>query len=120
MGVLKYKGYIGSVEFSEEDDCLFGKVQGLKKVHIGYEGNTIQELRKDFMAGIDDYLEMCKESGTKPLKPYSGKFVVRMTSDLHSRVAAMAEATGTTINEFVNRAVKNELDHNSVLLYSHF
>ena len=29
MGQLKYKGYTGSVEFSDEDNCLFGKVQGL-------------------------------------------------------------------------------------------
>lgn len=109
MGILKYKGYTGSVEFSEEDDCLFGKVQGLKKVHIGYEGNTISELRKDFMEGIDDYLEMCKESGIEPAKPYSGKFVIRMTSDLHSRLADVAAATGTTINNFVNRAIEKEL-----------
>ena len=27
MGYLKYKGYTGSVEFSEEDDCLFGRVK---------------------------------------------------------------------------------------------
>ena len=27
MGYLKYKGYTGSVEYSEEDKCLFGKVQ---------------------------------------------------------------------------------------------
>lgn len=30
MGQLKYKGYTGSVEYSAEDECLFGKVQGLK------------------------------------------------------------------------------------------
>ena len=28
MGYLKYKGYTGSVEYSEEDKCLFGKAQG--------------------------------------------------------------------------------------------
>ena len=27
MGYLKYKGYTGSVEYSEEDKCLFGKVR---------------------------------------------------------------------------------------------
>ena len=29
MGFMKYKGYTGSVEYSEEDNCLFGKVQGM-------------------------------------------------------------------------------------------
>ena len=48
MGFFKYKGYSGSVEFSPEDNCLFGKVQGLHKATILYEGNSVDELRKDF------------------------------------------------------------------------
>lgn len=111
MGYLKYKGYTGSVEFSTEDNCLFGKVQGLHNTLISYEGTTIAEIRKDFEEAIDNYISSCKERGIEPAKPYSGKFVVRMSSDLHSRVAAMAEATGTTINDFINNAVTRELEH---------
>ena len=40
MGYLKYKGYTGSVEYSEDDKCLFGKVQGMAKGNITYEGAT--------------------------------------------------------------------------------
>ena len=50
MGQLKYKGSSGSVEYSEEDSCLFGKVLGLKKDCITYEGETISELKSDFEA----------------------------------------------------------------------
>lgn len=32
MDYLEYKGYKGSIEYSKEDDCLFGKVQGLGKM----------------------------------------------------------------------------------------
>jgi hypothetical protein len=31
MDFLEYKGYKGSVEYSKEGNCLFGKVQGLSK-----------------------------------------------------------------------------------------
>ena len=41
MGYLKYKGYTGSVEYSEDDKCLFGKVQGMAKDNITYEGATL-------------------------------------------------------------------------------
>ena len=27
---MEYKGYIGSVEFSEADQIIFGKVQGMR------------------------------------------------------------------------------------------
>jgi len=109
MDYLEYKGYKGSVEYSKEDNCLFGKVQGLSKELITYEGQTLDELRKDFEEGVDSYLEYCKEEGIVPAKPYSGKLNLRMSSELHSRVAAIVAATGTTINDFINNAIKNEL-----------
>ena len=60
MDNLEYKGYKGSVEYSKEDNCLFGKVQGMSKALILYEGQTLDELRKDFEDGIDSYIEGCK------------------------------------------------------------
>lgn len=114
MGYMKYKGYTGSVEYSDEDDCLFGKVQGLHGTLISYEGSTVDEIREDFKGAVDDYLESCRERGVEPARPYSGKFVVRMASDLHGRIAALADATGTTINEIINRAVRHELEHSVI------
>lgn len=63
MEYLKYKGYTGSVEYSEADQCLFGKVQGLTKDLITYEGSTIEELTKDFEGAVDDYLALNEEKG---------------------------------------------------------
>ena len=37
MSLLNYKGYTGSVEFSQEDNCLYGKVLGMKKDCISYD-----------------------------------------------------------------------------------
>ncbi|MDE5874925.1 MAG: type II toxin-antitoxin system HicB family antitoxin [Muribaculaceae bacterium] len=111
MGYLKYKGYSGSVEFSEEDDCLFGEVQGLKNNLISYEGSTIDELRKDFIESIDFYLDSCSSRNIEPEKPYSGSFMVKMSADLHRRLANMAESTGISINDFISKAVSNELNH---------
>lgn len=111
MGQLKYKGYIGSVEYSEEDNCLYGKVLGMNKDLISYEGDTVADLKKDFEGAIDDYLASCKDRGVEPRKPFSGKLNLRMPSELHSRVAAMAANTGTTINDFINKAIAKEIEH---------
>lgn len=115
MGQLKYKGYTGSVEFSDEDNCLFGKVQGLHGTLISYEGTTIDEIRSDFEGAINDYLASCKSRGISPAKPYSGKILLRMPSDLHGRVAAAAMSAGTTINDFINNALANEMAHKTVI-----
>ena len=47
---LEYKGYVGSVEFSEQDRIFYGKVKGIHSL-ISYEGTTINELTKDFHEG---------------------------------------------------------------------
>ena len=109
MDYLEYKGYKGSVEYSKEDNCLFGKVQGMNKALILYEGQTLAELRQDFEAGVDSYIEGCRADGIEPAKPYSGRLNLRMSSELHSRMAAFVAASGTTINDFINRAIRNEL-----------
>ena len=109
MGQLNYKGYRGSVEFSAEDNCLYGKVQGLKGTLISYEGGTVDEIKKDFEEAVDSYLESCKERGIEPVKPYSGKLLLRMPSDLHRRIAVAASIAGIPINDFINKTLSKEV-----------
>ena len=101
MGTLKYKGYSGTVEYSEEDNCLFGKAIGMNKNSITYEGKTVEELKADFESGIDIYLDNCKERGIKPQKPYSGSLNIRIPSELHSQLALKAQLTGRSINAII-------------------
>lgn len=59
---LSYLCYIGTIEYSEEDKCFYGKV--LKKHGklindlILYEGKTIDELNENFKENIDNYIEL--------------------------------------------------------------
>ncbi|MCC8125842.1 MAG: antitoxin HicB [Clostridiales bacterium] len=62
---LNYKGYLGSIEFSEQDGVFSGKVLGIRAL-ISYEGASADELIKDFHDAIDDYLDLCKGNGTEP------------------------------------------------------
>lgn len=63
MDYLEYKGYRGSVEYNKADGGFFGKVLGIGKGLIVYEGKTIDELRRDFEAGVDGYISGCKAEG---------------------------------------------------------
>lgn len=59
---IEYKGYVGSVEFSEDDGIFFGKVMGIRSL-ISYEGENAKELLEDFHNAIDDYLAAYKAEG---------------------------------------------------------
>lgn len=109
MGRLRYKGYTGSVEYSEEDCSFFGKVLGLRRDGITYEGTSAAEIKQDFEDAVDHYLETCRESGVPPEKPYNGKFVLRMAPDLHGMAAERAAERGESINDFINEAIRAAL-----------
>ena len=108
MDYLEYKGYKGSVEYSKEDDCLCGKVIGMNKDLILYEGTTLSELRQDFENAVDDYLAGCIADGVEPRKPFSGKMIVRMSSGLHERIAIAANNNGYSINDYIVRLLEEE------------
>ena len=75
-----YKNYNGTVEYPKEDNCLFGKVIGIKSL-LSYEGDSVKELEQDFQNVIDEYLEDCKERNVEPEQPYKGTFNVRISPD---------------------------------------
>ncbi len=62
---MQYKGYVGSIEYSDNDKVYYGKVHGIHSL-ISYEGVTVQDLIKDFHAAVDEYLSLCKREGVKP------------------------------------------------------
>jgi len=110
MNKLEYKGYYGSIEYSKDDDCLFGKVMGLPDNLISYEGNTATELYTDFKDAIDTYLEYCQTNGIKPKKSYNGVLNIRIPSEIHSRIALFAENRGTSINAFIRDSIERRLE----------
>lgn len=108
--MLKYKGYAGQVSFDAEAKIFHGEVLGLKDV-ITFQGTTVKELERAFRDSIEDYLEFCAKRGEKPEKPCSGKFVVRLSPALHSRVIVEAKQEGVSLNRFVEESLEQRLVH---------
>ena len=63
--IMEYKGYLGSVEFSQTDGVFYGQVQGIQAL-ISYEGQNEEELAQDFCGAVDDYLSLCAAKGKIP------------------------------------------------------
>ena len=102
---MQYKGYTGSIEWSEPDGVFYGNVLGIKDLLL-YEGNTIEELRKDFHGFVDEYLQDCKDKNIQPEKPYKGNFNIRVGSDLHTLAIERADKEGISLNKLVCNALK--------------
>ena len=108
MNTLKYKGYIGSVAYSEPDKVFFGKIEGIDGL-VNYEGESVAELTAAFEEAVEDYLIFCKEHGFKAEKSYTGTFNVRIAPMAHREIANRAREAGISINAFVKQALDEAL-----------
>ena len=102
--VLEYKGYVGSIEFSEKDCVFYGKVQGIRSL-ISYEGESAKELVADFHAAVDDYLSLCEERGSETERAYKGTFNIRISPELHKSAAIYAYEHKTSLNSVIEEAI---------------
>jgi predicted HicB family RNase H-like nuclease len=112
MKHLNYKGYTGSIEYSKEDDLLYGKVLGIKGL-ISYEGKTGNDLEHDFVEAIEEYLSSCIDAGIAPEKPFKGSFNVRISTTLHRKAALLAMEEKMSLNNFVAESIREKVSRES-------
>lgn len=105
MSMMTYKGFSARIEYSDDDGCFIGRVAGIQDV-IGFHGQSVAKLRSAFKEAVDDYLETCERLGKQPNKPYSGQFRLRLSPDLHARVALAAESKGKSLNTLISDLIE--------------
>jgi predicted HicB family RNase H-like nuclease len=106
--MMEYKGYIGKVEIDEDAGILHGEVINIRDV-ITFEGSSVNEVQKAFRGSVDDYLEFCAQRGEAPEKPFSGKFVVRLPTELHRKAYIQAKLADKSLNGWVTEVLQTVL-----------
>jgi len=103
MNTMTYKGYAARIEYSDEDQCFVGHIAGINDV-VGFHGASVAELRTAFEEAVDDYLTTCEKLNRAPQKPYSGRLMLRVSPEIHAAVAAAAQVSGKSINQWAAEA----------------
>lgn len=117
MDILKYKDYEGTAELDMTRGVCRGKILFIDDL-VTYEASSPADLRKEFEAAVDDYLDTCASLSKEPLRPFRGLFNVRVSSPLHRAAAVRAAADGVSLNDVVVRAldaflnVRADVNHN--------
>jgi predicted HicB family RNase H-like nuclease len=105
---MKYKGYEAIVEYDEQDRLFVGRVINTLDV-IVFDGKSVEELESSFHNTVEEYLEDCQKRGKTPNKPFSGRFNLRISPDLHRQASLLAEKEGISLNTLVEKALHNIL-----------
>ena len=109
MNTMTYKGYLGSVAFSEKDNVFFGKIEGINGL-VNFEGESVKELTTAFHEAVDDYLAYCEDEGLEPDKSYTGVLNVRLTPNIHRQIAMLALQAGVSINAYIKDALEEKVE----------
>ena len=109
MNTMTYKGYLGSVNYSDKDQVFFGKIEGINGL-VNFEGESVRELTEAFHEAVDDYLAYCEDEGIEPDKSYTGVLNVRLTPAIHRQIAMLALQAGVSINAYIKDALEEKVE----------
>ena len=98
--MLHYKGYAGAVDFDDEAGVFHGEVLDTRDV-ITFQGTTVDEIEHAFRESLDDYLDFCTERNEEPDKPFSGRLMVRLSTDIHRNLYVQAKREGKSLNQLI-------------------
>lgn len=106
MTTMTHDAYVATVELDQDAGLFHGEVINTRDV-LTFQGRTLDELQTAFADTIADYIEWCRERGKEPQRPYSGNFTVRLSPELHRRVATAAARSGKSVNGFVAETLEH-------------
>lgn len=105
MNTMTHGGYTARIEFDERDNLFVGRILGLRSI-VSFHGETVARLRREFAVAVKDYLQDCAEQGVEPEKPASGKLLLRVPPEVHSRAIVAAQAKGKSLNQWATEALQ--------------
>ncbi len=104
MNVMTVDGYNAKIEYDPDIDLFRGEILGLTG-GADFYGKNPKELRSEFKKSLEVFLQVCKEKGIEPRRSFSGKFNLRISPELHERLAIAAQAEGKSINTLAQEAL---------------
>lgn len=108
MNMMTVDGYKARIEYDAEVDMFRGEILGLNG-GADFWGKNPKELRAEFRKSLQVFLDVCREKGIEPRRSYSGKFNLRISPDLHEKLAIVAEAEGKSINTLAQEAIQQRV-----------
>jgi predicted HicB family RNase H-like nuclease len=113
--MIEYKGYTGVFEFDADLELFTGHVVDLRD-QIYFEGDSVGTLKMSMHRAVEHYLEVCMARGEEPDRPFSGKLMVRLGTDLHRSVAVAAAAKEESINSWIVHTLRSGVEEDGELL----
>jgi predicted HicB family RNase H-like nuclease len=112
ISVMEINGYQAVIKYDPELGMFRGEFIGLNG-GADFYATSVEGLRKEGGKSLQVFLKMCAEDGVNPRRKFTGRFNLRISPDLHERIAALADASGKSINTWMMDALDHEARQHS-------
>jgi len=102
--IMEIDGHKAVVAFDPDIAMFRGEFLGLSG-SADFYATDVEGLLREGRTSLRVYLQACQERGITPFKRFSGKFNVRISPDLHADIVSAAEASGMSLNQWVEKAL---------------
>lgn len=100
MNVMEINGYKAVISYDPDINRFRGEFIELNGGADFYAAD-VDALRREGETSLKVFLDLCQEKGLEPRRNFSGKFNVRISPDLHAKLALEAMAQGKSLNAVV-------------------
>jgi predicted HicB family RNase H-like nuclease len=108
MSVMTIDDFQAKIEYDPELDLFRGEILGLNG-GADFYGKNPKELRAEFKKSLEVFLAVCQEQGIEPRRHFSGKFNLRISPELHEKLAITAQVEGKSINTIAQEALQKRV-----------
>ena len=108
MNLMTVDDFQAKIEYAPELDLFRGEILGLNG-GADFYGKNPKELRAEFKKSLEVFLEVCREKGIEPRRHFSGKFNLRISPELHEKLAIAAQVEGKSINAIAQEAIQERV-----------
>ncbi len=100
MNIMDIDGYKAAIAYDPDIDLFRGEFIELNG-GADFYGADVETLQKEGETSLRVFLDMCREKGIEPRRTFSGKFNIRISPELHAKLALEAAADGKSLNAVV-------------------
>jgi predicted HicB family RNase H-like nuclease len=101
---VEIDGHKAVISFDPDIGMFRGDFPGLSG-GADFYATDVEGLLREGRMSLKVYLQACEERGITPYKRLSGRFNVRISPDLHADIVSAAEASGMSLNQWVEKAL---------------
>ncbi len=112
--IMMIDNHKAKINYDSEIELFRGEFIGLNG-GADFYSDSIEGLHREGSKSLTEFLAVCKENGIEPYRAYSGKFVTRLPSELHERIASVATAKGVSLNKWVNDTLASAVNREVAL-----